>query len=160
MAALGLAAAPLLAANVRGALLASIVLDVLFAGLLLYNAPAVAVAAGPAMVPRRLPDILLGAAALAGGVRASCAFASVELAGVLGRLLAAATVAARARMTPRLAAAAAAATGPAFVRVAPLVGGLGGFMTGSDTGGNAMFARFQVETAGRAGLPPPTFSPA
>ncbi len=241
---------------------------------LLYNGLTVAVAAGPAMVGKRLPDIVLGAAALAGGVLAGSAYVSVELAGVLGGLLAAGVQAAVARvaegrgapaaegtpgpsatraalpyvvlvaglltsrlvptarawledtlvldaaaygvrlpllyspaffllvasaaavllfgltrravlealaatarqwwpaaaatsafvtlstvmvaagMTTRLAEAAAAATGTAFVLLSPLVGGLGGFMTGSNTAGNAMFGRFQVETARRAGLPP------
>jgi lactate permease len=194
---------------------------------LLYNGLTVAVAAGPAMVGKRLPDIVLGAAALAGGVLAGSAYVSVELAGVLtSRLVPTArawledtlvldaaaygvrlpllyspaffllvasaaavllfgltrravfeALAATARqwwpaaaatsafvtlstamvaagMTTRLAEAAAAATGAAFVLLSPLVGGLGGFMTGSNTAGNAMFGRFQVETARRAGLPP------
>lgn len=240
----------------------------------LYNALTVVLAAGPGMVLRRLPDIVLGAAALGGGVLAGSAYVSVELAGVLAGLLAAAVQVALARllegppapapavpegpspwraaapyavlvagllvsrlvpaarawldnvlvldaaahgvrlpflyspaffllvasavaaalfglsgpalrgalratarqwwpaaaataafialstvmvaagMTTRLAEAAAAATGAAFVLLSPLVGGLGGFMTGSNTGGNAMFGRFQVETALRAGLPP------
>jgi lactate permease len=74
-------------------------------------------------------------------------------AGATATFLALSTVMLASGMTPTLAAAAAAAAGPAFVWLSPLVGGLGGFMTGSNTGGNAMFARFQVETAARAGLP-------
>lgn len=240
----------------------------------LYNGLTVAVAAGRGMVLRRLPDIAVGATALAGGVLAGSAWVSVELAGVLGGLLATGAQAAMARaiegrgrpatdrppgpsaaaaalpyailvagllasrlvppvrawldgtlvldaaahgvrlpvlyspaffllvasaaavglfrlgrgavlaalaatarqcwpaaaattafvtlstvmvaagMTARLAEAAAAAAGAAFALLSPLVGGLGGFMTGSNTAGNAMFGPFQVETARRAGLPP------
>lgn len=250
---------------------------------LLYNVLAVAIAAGPAMVVRRVPDILVASAALAGSVWAFSAYVSVELAGVLGGLCAAGATLACARwaeggsespataaapcesgvaralppfgrallpyavliagllvsrlwpavsgwlqahavleapslafrlplayspafylllacaaaipalglhrpdvgdaarstwrqwwpaaaattafialstvmfdagMTPRLAAWAAAAVGPAFAWVSPFVGGLGGLMTGSNTGANAMLIRFQTETAERAGLPP------
>lgn len=47
-----------------------------------------------------------------------------------------------------------AALGPAYVWVAPWLGALGGWLTGSNAGSNAMFARLQLEAAVRADLPP------
>lgn len=43
--------------------------------------------------------------------------------------------------------------GPGYRLLAPWLGGLGGWLTGSNTGGNAMFALLQIETGGRVGLP-------
>ena len=37
--------------------------------------------------------------------------------------------------------------------VSPFIGGIGGFLTGSSTGSNAMFTQLQVQTATRTGLP-------
>lgn len=47
----------------------------------------------------------------------------------------------------------AASTGPAYLAVAPWVGGLGGFVTGSNAGANAMFAAAQAEAAWRLNYP-------
>jgi lactate permease len=55
-------------------------------------------------------------------------------------------------MTAQLGAAAA-TLGAGYVWVAPWLGALGGWLTGSNTGGNAMFAQLQQEAAARAGLP-------
>lgn len=75
-------------------------------------------------------------------------------AGATAAFLMLSTVMYAAGMTPHLAAAAAAAAGSEFAFASPFVGGLGGLMTGSNTGGNAMLIQFQVEAARRAGLPP------
>ncbi len=75
-----------------------------------------------------------------------------------GAFIALSAVMYTAGMTPRLAATAGALAGVAFAPISPLVGGLGGLMTGSNTGGNAMFVQFQVETARRAALPPDVFA--
>lgn len=48
----------------------------------------------------------------------------------------------------------AAATGRGYLAVLPFVGGLGGFLTASTAGSNAMFAAFQIEMAARLELPP------
>ena len=50
-------------------------------------------------------------------------------------------------------AAAGAALGRAYQGVAPWLGGLGGFLTGSNAGGNALFAAAQAEAAKRIGVP-------
>jgi lactate permease len=50
-------------------------------------------------------------------------------------------------------AAAGAALGRAYQGVAPWLGGLGGFLTGSNAGGNALFAAAQAEAARRIGVP-------
>src|SRR5690606_39208304 len=44
--------------------------------------------------------------------------------------------------------------GSSFLLIAPLIGGLGGFLTGSNTGSNAMFIKLQLQTAGQVGLSP------
>ena len=43
--------------------------------------------------------------------------------------------------------------GPWYVLAAPFVGALGGFVTGSNTGANAMFAATQAEIAHALGVP-------
>lgn len=45
-----------------------------------------------------------------------------------------------------------AATGPAYLAAAPFVGALGGFVTGSNSGANAMFAATQAEIARSLGV--------
>lgn len=57
-------------------------------------------------------------------------------------------------LTGRLAEATALLLGPAYALAAPAVGGLGGFLTGSNAGGNAMFMRFQLGMAEALGAPP------
>jgi lactate permease len=56
-------------------------------------------------------------------------------------------------MTLALAEAVAAATGRGYVLLLPLVGALGGFLTASNAGSNAMFAGFQEAMAARLELP-------
>ncbi|MFP3846182.1 L-lactate permease [Priestia filamentosa] len=43
--------------------------------------------------------------------------------------------------------------GTVFIYVSPFIGGIGGFLTGSNTGSNAMFTQLQVQTATKTGLP-------
>lgn len=43
--------------------------------------------------------------------------------------------------------------GTLFVFVAPFIGGVGGFLTGSNAGSNAMFIKLQMQTAQNVGLP-------
>ncbi|MGF9962859.1 L-lactate permease [Bacillus rhizoplanae] len=43
--------------------------------------------------------------------------------------------------------------GMMFVFVAPFIGGIGGFLTGSNAGSNAMFIKLQMQTAQNVGLP-------
>ncbi|MDH2881296.1 L-lactate permease [Bacillus cytotoxicus] len=43
--------------------------------------------------------------------------------------------------------------GTLFVFVAPFIGGIGGFLTGSNAGSNAMFINLQMQTAQNVGLP-------
>lgn len=57
-------------------------------------------------------------------------------------------------MMAALADAIAAATGAGYLALLPFVGGLGGFLTASTAGSNAMFAAFQLEMAARLDLPP------
>lgn len=56
-------------------------------------------------------------------------------------------------MMAALASAIAAATGGGYIALLPFVGGLGGFLTASTAGSNAMFAAFQLEMAERLDLP-------
>jgi lactate permease len=56
-------------------------------------------------------------------------------------------------MTARLAAATADALGPSYVLAAPVLGGLSGFLTGSNAAGSAMLLPFQLEVAARLGVP-------
>ncbi len=43
--------------------------------------------------------------------------------------------------------------GTIFIYISPFIGGIGGFLTGSNTGSNAMFTQLQVQTATKTGLP-------
>lgn len=43
--------------------------------------------------------------------------------------------------------------GTLYIYVSPFIGGIGGYLTGSSTGSNAMFTQLQVQTATRTGLP-------
>lgn len=56
-------------------------------------------------------------------------------------------------MTIALASAVSGAFGTAYLVVLPFVGGLGGFLTASNAGSNAMFAQFQFAIGERLGLP-------
>jgi lactate permease len=58
----------------------------------------------------------------------------------------------RAGMTSSVARSVADAMGPAYLAAAPLVGGMGGFVTGSNAAGNAMLMAFQLEMAMRLGF--------
>ena len=58
-----------------------------------------------------------------------------------------------ASMPVELATVAAEAAGPAWPLFAPFVGALGSFLSGSATFSNMMFAQFQLDAAGRAGVP-------
>lgn len=42
--------------------------------------------------------------------------------------------------------------GPLFLLLSPVIGGFGGFLTGSNTGSNAMFMNMQVQTGERLGI--------
>jgi lactate permease len=57
-------------------------------------------------------------------------------------------------MTSTLAHAAALLFGSAFVAISPLIGGMGGFLTGSNAAANAMFIQLQMQTAHQLGLSP------
>ncbi|USG64519.1 L-lactate permease [Brevibacillus ruminantium] len=59
-----------------------------------------------------------------------------------------------AAMTETLAHAAAALFGSAFLFFSPVIGGMGGFLTGSNTGSNAMFIKLQTQTATQLGISP------
>ncbi|HLI26263.1 MAG TPA: L-lactate permease [Chloroflexota bacterium] len=72
----------------------------------------------------------------------------------LAAFLVLAEVMLRAGMTARLAASAAAALGSAYLLAAPAVGGLAGFLTGSNAAGNAMLLPFQLQMAERLSVPP------
>jgi lactate permease len=56
-------------------------------------------------------------------------------------------------LTPTLARATARTLGGTYLWAVPVVGAVGGFLTGSNTGGNALFMAFQTEAARRLGLP-------
>jgi lactate permease len=56
-------------------------------------------------------------------------------------------------MTAVLAAAVAEGAGGLYVVLLPAIGGLGGFLTASNAGSNAMFAQFQSSVGARLGLP-------
>ncbi|HEY8476729.1 MAG TPA: L-lactate permease [Chloroflexota bacterium] len=60
----------------------------------------------------------------------------------------------RGGMTERLALAMAAALGPAYVVAVPLIGGLGGFLTGSNAASNALFMHLQLQAAEALGVAP------
>lgn len=90
--------------------------------------------------------------ALAGAVRRSLArLRPVSLATIA--FLATGSLMTAAGMSAALAEAAS-RLGPAYLLAAPWLGGLGGFLTGSNTGANAMFAAAQAEAAVRLGWPP------
>jgi lactate permease len=72
----------------------------------------------------------------------------------LATFLVLAEVMLRAGMTAQLAAAAAESLGPRYVLAAPAVGGLAGFLTGSNAAGNAMLMAFQLQMAERLGVAP------
>ncbi|QKG83660.1 L-lactate permease [Kroppenstedtia pulmonis] len=55
-------------------------------------------------------------------------------------------------MTPLLASAAASLFGSVYLAITPLIGGIGGFLTGSNTGANGMLMQLQLQTAERLGL--------
>ncbi|MFC4765856.1 L-lactate permease [Effusibacillus consociatus] len=57
-------------------------------------------------------------------------------------------------MTAVLAGAAAFAFGSSFLLVSPLIGATGGYLTGSNTGANAMFIKLQIQTAAQLGISP------
>lgn len=57
-------------------------------------------------------------------------------------------------MTDLLAETSADKLGSIFIVLAPLIGAMGGFLTGSNTGSNAMFMKLQVQTAELLQLPP------
>lgn len=57
-------------------------------------------------------------------------------------------------MTMFIANAAATAFGTSFVIISPFIGGLGGFLTGSNAGSNAMFIQLQMHTAKSLGISP------
>ncbi|RAK21207.1 L-lactate permease [Anoxybacillus vitaminiphilus] len=59
----------------------------------------------------------------------------------------------KAGMTAVLANVAAMSFGSFFVVISPFIGGIGGFLTGSNTGSNAMFIKLQVKAAQQVGLP-------
>ncbi|AXF56043.1 L-lactate permease [Salicibibacter kimchii] len=61
---------------------------------------------------------------------------------------------AAAGMTTLIATIAASLLGTGFVFISPLIGALGGFLTGSNTGANAMFINLQVQTAQQLSMPP------
>src|SRR3546814_9397726 len=63
-------------------------------------------------------------------------------------------------MTARLAEAVAGVAGSAYLLVLPLIGGLGGFLTASNAGSNAMFAQFQTAVGAQLGLPEPVIAAA
>ncbi|MGG2016343.1 L-lactate permease [Bacillus sp. S10(2024)] len=55
-------------------------------------------------------------------------------------------------MTDTIATAAGVLFGTSFIFISPFIGGIGGFLTGSNTGSNAMFINLQVQTAHQVGL--------
>lgn len=55
-------------------------------------------------------------------------------------------------MMADITAVAAMALGPLFLLLSPIIGGFGGFLTGSNTGSNAMFMPMQVQTGERLGM--------
>jgi lactate permease len=55
-------------------------------------------------------------------------------------------------MTDAIATAAGVLFGASFIFISPFIGGIGGFLTGSNTGSNAMFIKLQVQTAHQVGL--------
>lgn len=57
-------------------------------------------------------------------------------------------------MTNLLANTTAVIIGTSFIYISPFIGALGGFLTGSNTGSNAMFIKLQIETAEQVGLSP------
>jgi len=78
---------------------------------------------------------------------------AVAASAVLG-FLAMSQVMFNAGMTARLADAAVASAGPSlYAAIVPWIGGIGGFLTASNTGSNALFAQLQTEAARRLGLP-------
>ena len=87
--------------------------------------------------------------ALLGGALRQWAGATLAVAGFLGF----SQVMLAAGMTAVLAAAAAEGAGGLYIVLLPAIGGLGGFLTASNAGSNAMFAQFQQAVGTRLGLP-------
>ncbi|MFC4077534.1 L-lactate permease [Salinithrix halophila] len=65
---------------------------------------------------------------------------------------------AEAGMTQLLSSSAALFFGPVLLYLSPVIGGLGGFLTGSNTGSNAMFIRLQLQTAQHLQMSPDLFA--
>jgi len=63
-------------------------------------------------------------------------------------------VMAEAGMTKLLANTVGALFGSSYLLISPFIGGLGGFLTGSNTGSNAMFIKLQIQIARQVGLSP------
>jgi lactate permease len=61
-------------------------------------------------------------------------------------------------MTTVLANAAVFIFGSSLILISPLIGGMGGFLTGSNTGANAMFIKLQVQASVQLGLSPDPFA--
>lgn len=61
-------------------------------------------------------------------------------------------------MTNIIARLAASTLGVSFIFFSPLIGGLGGFLTGSNTGSNAMFIKLQLQAASQLGMSPEMFT--
>lgn len=99
-----------------------------------------------AAVQRASLRAVLGAVA-----RAACQLARVLIA--LALVLALARVLVHAGMIDALADAAARGMGPAWALLAPFIGALGTFVTGSATSSNILFSDFQAATAVHADLP-------
>lgn len=121
---------------------------------------------GGSMAPLYHPGTLLWAALLGGALcqRATVALLGEALREVLRRLppvllallamLALSRLLVHAGMIDALAGAAATLAGAGWPLLAPLVGVLGTFVTGSATASNILFSEFQDATARRLGLPP------
>ncbi|WP_143035028.1 L-lactate permease [Marininema mesophilum] len=64
----------------------------------------------------------------------------------------------KAGMTQILSSTAATFMGSTFIYISPIIGGLGGFLTGSNTGSNAMFMNLQLKTAQHLHMSPDLFA--
>ncbi len=69
-----------------------------------------------------------------------------------------AEVMAEAGMTMHLAHILATTFGTSFLFISPFIGGLGGFLTGSNAGSNAMFIKLQIQTANTLGTSPDLYT--
>src|SRR5262249_44508478 len=104
-------------------------------------------AAGTAALTLRIPGPALGKA-LRAALR-QWTLASLAVSGFIGM----SQVMFQAGMTARVAESIAAGTGAAYPLLLPLVGGLGGFLTASNSGANAMLAQLQQILADHLHLP-------